>query len=224
MVIRAFGAESKMKHEFDIRQDRHTGAWMLFLETGRWLGFRLDIINSIYITLVAVFCPLLASYSNIDPAGIGLSLTTIIPLLGMLQWGVRQSTETETLLTSVERLMEYNDIPPETPSGKCVTDWPKHGVIKMKDMSFSYNGSVDVLKDINVEIADGEKIGIVGRTGAGKSSLTSTLFRLRELRTGSIIIDGEDTKQIELKSLRRGITLIPQEPIIFASTVRYGIM
>lgn len=94
----------------------------------------------------------------------------------------------------------------------------------MADMSFSYNGSVDVLKDINVEIADGEKIGIVGRTGAGKSSLTSTLFRLRELRTGSIIIDGEDTKQIELKSLRRGITLIPQEPIIFASTVRYGIM
>ena len=138
----------------------------------------------------------------------------------MVQYGVRQSTETETLLTSVERLMEYNDIPPETTSGKCVKDWPKHGVIKMRDMSFSYNGSVDVLKNINVEIADGEKIGIVGRTGAGKSSLTSTLFRLRELRTGSIVIDGEDTKEIELGSLRRGITLIPQEPIIFASIVR----
>lgn len=102
-----------MQDEFDVHQDRHTGAWMLFIETGCGLGFRLDIISSIYITLVAVFCPLLASYSNIDPASIGLSLTTIIPLLEMVQYGVRQSTETETLLTSVERLMEYNDIPPD---------------------------------------------------------------------------------------------------------------
>jgi ATP-binding cassette subfamily C (CFTR/MRP) protein 4 len=71
IVIRAFDAEDKIIKEFDYRQDRHTGAWMLFLETSRWLGFRLDIINSIYITLVALFCPLLATYSNIDPGGIG---------------------------------------------------------------------------------------------------------------------------------------------------------
>ena len=116
--------------------------------------------------------------------------------------------------------MEYKDIKSETKSGKRLTDWPQRGAISINNMSFSYNGKDDVLKEINLEIADGEKIGIVGRTGAGKSSLTSTLFRLRELTKGKIVIDMEDTREIELSSLRRGITLIPQEPIIFADTIR----
>ena len=139
----------------------------------------------------------------------------------MLQWGVRQSTETENLLTSVERLMEYKDIKPETSSGRKVTDWPKNGTIEMQKMCFSYDGKSDVLKEIDLKVSDGEKIGIVGRTGAGKSSLTSTLFRLREIRDGKIVIDGENTKELKLNSLRKGLTLIPQEPIIFSSTVRY---
>lgn len=139
----------------------------------------------------------------------------------MLQWGVRQSTETENLLTSVERLMEYKDIEPETSSGKKVTNWPKTGIIEMQKMCFSYDGKSDVLKKIDLKVSDGEKIGIVGRTGAGKSSLTSTLFRLREIRDGKIVIDGENTKELKLNSLRKGLTLIPQEPIIFSSTVRY---
>ena len=175
---------------------------------------------AVYITIVAVFCPLLATYSNIDPGGIGLSLTTIIPLLGMLQWGVRQSTETENLLTSVERLLEYKGIKPETSDGKTVSDWPATGEIKMEQVCFSYNGKEDVLKNINLEIKDRERIGIVGRTGAGKSSLTSTLFRLRELRSGKIEIDGIHANTIKLSCLRRGITLIPQEPIIFSNSVR----
>ena len=139
----------------------------------------------------------------------------------MLQWGVRQSTETENLLTSVERLMEYKDIEPETSRGRKVTDWPKNGTIEMQKMCFSYDGKSDVLKEIDLKVSDGEKIGIVGRTGAGKSSLTSTLFRLREIRNGKIVIDGENTKELKLNSLRKGLTLIPQEPIIFSSTVRY---
>jgi len=138
----------------------------------------------------------------------------------MLQWGVRQSTETENLLTSVERLMEYKDIEPETSRGRKVTDWPKNGTIEMQKMCFSYDGKSDVLKEIDLKVSDGEKIGIVGRTGAGKSSLTSTLFRLREIRNGKIVIDGENTKELKLNSLRKGLTLIPQEPIIFSSTVR----
>ena len=127
-------------------------------------------------------------YANIDAGSIGLSLTTIIPLLGMLQWGVRQSTETENLLTSVERLMEYKDIEPETSRGKNVALWPKTGNIDIRKMSFSYDGQNDVLKEIDLSVSDGEKIGIVGRTGAGKSSLTATLFRLREIKGGQIVI------------------------------------
>jgi ATP-binding cassette subfamily C (CFTR/MRP) protein 4 len=150
----------------------------------------------------------------------GLSLTTLIPLLGMLQWGVRQSTETETLLTSVERLMEYHDLEREPKGGKSIKNWPKTGKVKIKNMSFSYNGKTNVLDDINLTIKDGEKIGICGRTGAGKSSLTTTLFRLRELRMGSIDIDGENSKDLDLACLRRGITLIPQEPIIFSNSIR----
>lgn len=106
----------------------------------------------------------------------------------MLQWGVRQSTETENLMTSVERLMEYTRLEDEPKTGKKDKAWPKDNSVVFKSVNFSYNGVDDVLKNIDLQISPGEKIGIVGRTGAGKSSLTTALFRLRELREGNYII------------------------------------
>ena len=103
----------------------------------------------------------------------------------MLQWGVRQSTETENLMTSVERLMEYTRLEDEPKTGKKDKIWPKDNSIVFNSVNFSYNGVDDVLKNIDLQINPGEKIGIVGRTGAGKSSLTTALFRLRELREGT---------------------------------------
>lgn len=235
--IRAYEAQSDMIREFDSRQDRHSGAWSLFLETGRWLGFRLDLANSIYITLVAMMIPLLAKYSNMSASDIGLSLTTCVQLLGMLQWGIRQSTETENLMTSVERLLEYTKLDEEPKSGSDSKTWPENGDIEFKEVNFSYDGIKDVLKNINLDIKSGEKVGIVGRTGAGKSSLTSCLFRLRELRSGElavklssylfyiflgkIMIGNKNISDLNLRTLRRGITVIPQEPMLISESIRY---
>jgi len=222
VAVRAFRQHDLSINEFDKRQDRHTGAWMLFLETGRWLGFRLDLILSSYIFIIAICCPLLAKYSGMDPSDVGLTLATLVQILGMMQWGVRQSAETEALLTSVERLMNYTTLETETKKGRVAEKWPSFGEIEFKQLHFSYSGKAadDVLKNISLKIHSGEKIGIVGRTGAGKSSLTTSLFRLRELRDGQIIIDGENTAELKLKCLREGITLIPQEPTIFSDTIR----
>lgn len=157
-----------------------------------------------------------------DPSDVGLTLATLVQILGMMQWGVRQSAETEALLTSVERLMNYTTLETETKKGRVAEKWPSFGEIEFKQLHFSYSGKAadDVLKNISLKIHSGEKIGIVGRTGAGKSSLTTSLFRLRELRDGQIIIDGENTAELKLKCLREGITLIPQEPTIFSDTIR----
>jgi len=157
-----------------------------------------------------------------DPSDVGLTLATLVQILGMMQWGVRQSAETEALLTSVERLMNYTTLDTETTKGRVAEKWPSSGEIEFKQLHFSYSGKAadDVLKNISLKINSGEKIGIVGRTGAGKSSLTTSLFRLRELRHGEIVIDGENTAELKLECLREGITLIPQEPTIFSDTIR----
>lgn len=164
--------------------------------------------------------PLLAKYSNMSASDIGLSLTTCVQLLGMLQWGIRQSTETENLMTSVERLLEYTKLDEEPKNGSDSKSWPENGDIQFKEVNFSYDGIKDVLKNINLEIKSGEKIGIVGRTGAGKSSLTSCLFRLRELRSGKIMIGNKNIGELNLRTLRRGITVIPQEPMLISESIR----
>ena len=153
----------------------------------------------------------------------------------MLQWGVRQSTETENLMTSVERLMEYTRLEDESKTGKKDKAWPKDNSVVFKSVNFSYNGVDDVLKNIDLQINPGEKIGIVGRTGAGKSSLTTALFRLRELREGifyfwvkvstkvtlgAILIGDQDIRELNLETLRNGITVIPQEPTLFSVSIR----
>ena len=146
-------------------------------------------------------------------------------LTGTTQWGVRYSADLESYMTSVERILEYSLIKPEAPlesevDKKLPQDWPQTGEIEFKDVSLQYNESPQpVLKGINCLLSGGEKVGVVGRTGAGKSSIIAALFRMTEPE-GTIIIDCVDTKSIGLHDLRRVISIIPQEPVIFTGTVR----
>ncbi|CAG2104101.1 unnamed protein product [Medioppia subpectinata] len=155
----------------------------------------------------------------------GLALSSALILRGLIQWGVRQSTEVESQMTSVERIIEYSKLPQEAAltahdSHKPPPDWPQAGQIEFKDMSLCYKGSDKlVLKCLNCVINSGEKIGICGRTGAGKSSIISALFRMVEPR-GQIIIDGINTGSIGLRDLRSVISIIPQDPVVFTGTVR----
>lgn len=194
--------------------------------SNRWLALRLEIIGN----LITIFAALFAIFSRDTlSAGLaGLSISTSLNISGTLNWFVRSSAEFEATITSIERIQEYFGIDHESDwhieKTKPQINWPQHGNISFKDYSVKYRENYDnVLKDIRIEIKSGEKIGIVGRTGAGKSSLTLGLFRMLDMSTGSIIIDDIDISIIGLHDLRHKLTIIPQDPIIFSGTLKMNL-
>nr|CAD7423122.1 unnamed protein product [Timema monikensis] len=161
-------------------------------------------------------------------AGVGLALSQALILTGMVQYGVRQSTEVVSQVTSVERVLEYTNIEKEPAlesesSKKPPSNWPNRGCVKFDDLSLRYDESeAPVLTNLNFTIESMHKVGIVGRTGAGKSSLISALFRLARL-DGTIVIDSVDIQTLGLHDLRQRISIIPQEPVLFSATLRHNL-
>uniref|UniRef100_A0A1E1XAH8 Putative abc transporter n=1 Tax=Amblyomma aureolatum TaxID=187763 RepID=A0A1E1XAH8_9ACAR len=223
-TIRAFNAQRTFERMFDLKQDHHTSAWYMFLCTARWFGITLDSICFAYITVVTMSLAL-SSDGSVSGGGVGLAIANALMLTGMFQWGVRQSAEIESQMTSVERVLEYSNIEPEAdlesaPEKKPPPTWPEHGAITLDGMSLSYaKGEPPVLKDLHCHIKAMEKIGVVGRTGAGKSSIISALFRMTE-PDGAILIDGIDIRFIGLHDLRSKISIIPQDPVLFTGPIR----
>uniref|UniRef100_A0A8C3IQC0 ATP binding cassette subfamily C member 4 (PEL blood group) n=1 Tax=Chrysemys picta bellii TaxID=8478 RepID=A0A8C3IQC0_CHRPI len=220
-TIRAFKAEQRFQELFDAHQDLHSEAWFLFLTTSRWFAVRLDAICAIFVIVVAFGSLFLAN--TLDAGQVGLALSYAITLMGMFQWGVRQSAEVENLMISVERVMEYTELEKEAPwesNKRPPAEWPSQGVIAFENVNFTY--SLDgplALRHLSVLIKSKEKVGIVGRTGAGKSSLIAALFRLAEPK-GRIWIDKYLTSELGLHDLRKKISIIPQEPVLFTGTMR----
>ncbi|XP_066581201.1 probable multidrug resistance-associated protein lethal(2)03659 [Prorops nasuta] len=227
-TIRAFGAGEILVKEFDRHQDLHSSAWYIFIASSRAFGFWLDIFCLVYITLVTLS---FLVFGGDDAAGsmqggnVGLAITQSIGLTGMFQWGMRQSAELENQMTSVERILEYSKVQSEPPleskpDKKPSGEWPKEGKIEFTGVSMRYAPlEPPVLKSLNFTIKPKEKIGIVGRTGAGKSSLIQALFRLADVE-GPIKIDGVDASEIGLHDLRSKISIIPQEPFLFSGSLR----
>nr|XP_039260708.1 multidrug resistance-associated protein 4-like isoform X2 [Styela clava] len=228
LTVRAFGVQNQFENKFHECQDLHSASWFLFLVGSRWFGLRLDLITATFVSTVAFFSVISASLLNLNPGEIGLILTYTASLVSQFQWGVRQSAEVENLMTSVERVQQYYRIPPEAadenPDNKPPKSWPPYAAIDFKSVSFSYyKDGPDVLQNIDLEIRAKEKIGVVGRTGAGKSSLISALFRLSELTSGEIFIDGIPITPLGLQDLRSVLSIIPQDPILFTGTMRRNI-
>lgn len=215
-----------MIKEFDNHQDLHSSAFYLFLGTSRAFGFWLDFVCVIYIAVVTLSFFLFAD----NGGNVGLAITQALSMTGMVQWGMRQSAELENTMTSVERIIEYNTVDPEgelqAPADrKPPKSWPHNGRIYFNNVSLRYfpDMSADrVLKKLELEIHPKEKVGIVGRTGAGKSSMINALFRL-SYNEGSIIIDDFDTNDMGLHDLRSKISIIPQEPVLFSGTMRFNL-
>nr|XP_012230327.1 PREDICTED: probable multidrug resistance-associated protein lethal(2)03659 isoform X1 [Linepithema humile]XP_012230329.1 PREDICTED: probable multidrug resistance-associated protein lethal(2)03659 isoform X1 [Linepithema humile]XP_012230330.1 PREDICTED: probable multidrug resistance-associated protein lethal(2)03659 isoform X1 [Linepithema humile] len=226
-TIRAFDAGDILTKEFDRHQDLHSSAWYIFIASSRAFGLWLDVFCVVYIVLVTLSFLIMDNYGrgSMDGGYVGLAITQSIGLTGMFQWGMRQSAELENQMTSVERILEYSKVDSEppldsTPEKKPKAEWPAEGKVEFKGVYLRYAPlEPPVLKNLNFIIYPREKIGIVGRTGAGKSSLIQALFRLADVE-GSIEIDDVNTSEIGLHDLRSKISIIPQEPFLFSGTLR----
>lgn len=208
-------------------QDLNSSAYYLFISTACAYGFWLDVCCVAYISTVTV--SLLAAPSDgINGAIIGLAITQAMSMIGEVQWGMLQSAELENTMTAVERVIEYEKADPEYDAGTAAPpkDWPTNGAIHFANVSISYfpDPKADqLLKNIEFVIKPCERVGIVGRSGAGKSSLINALFRLCYNSGGHIYIDQLDTQSMALQDLRTKISIIPQEPVLFAGTLRYNL-
>ncbi|XP_043334224.1 ATP-binding cassette sub-family C member 4-like [Cervus canadensis] len=220
-TIRAYKAEQKFQKLFDAHQDLHSEAWFLLLTTSRWLTVYLDVICAIFVTVVAFGALILVE--SLDAGHVGLVLSLTITLTSMFQWCVRQSVEVENMMISVERVIEYTDLEKEAPwelEYRPPPSWPKKGLISFNYVNFRHKSDGRlVLKNMYPDFHPREKYGIVGRTGAGKSSLIAALFRLSEPE-GDIFIDGILTTSIGLHDLRKKMSVALQEPVLFTGTMR----
>ncbi|XP_045760841.1 ATP-binding cassette sub-family C member 4-like [Maniola jurtina] len=226
-TIRSAGAQQRLVDEFDNHQDLHTAAWNCYLGGGSTFGFYLDTLCTVYLTVI-IFVFLYVDFGDVIPVGsVGLAVTQSNMLTAMLQHGARMLVEFLAQLTSVERVLEYTRIETEANlyDGQLALPptWPSQGRIIFQGVNLKYAlDETPVLKNLNITVDSGWKVGIVGRTGAGKSSLISAIFRFAFIE-GKIMIDGIDTSLLAKQTLRSKISIIPQEPVLFSATIRYNL-
>ncbi|MCJ1386173.1 hypothetical protein MMC17_009299 [Xylographa soralifera] len=220
--IRAYGLQDHFVNGIYRSIDQMNSAYYLTFSNQRWLSVRLDAIGNLLVFTTGIL--VVTSRFNIPPSISGLVLAYILSIVQMIQFTVRQLAEVENAMVSTERLHHYGtelDEEPPLHLRKIPESWPHKGEIVFNDVHMRYrNGLPLVLQGLNMAVKGGERIGIVGRTGAGKSSIMSTLFRLVELSGGSISIDGINIAQVGLKDLRTRLAIIPQDPTLFRGTIR----
>ena len=220
--IRAYGLQDRFIKDLRESIDEMNGAYYLTFANQRWLSIRVDLIGNLLVFTVAIL--VVTSRFSIDPSIGGLVLSYILSIVGLMQFSVRQLAEVENAMNAVERLHHYGtEIEEEAPSHTVEVrkSWPEQGQIIFQDVEMRYRPDLPlVLQGLTMHVAGGERIGIVGRTGAGKSSIMSTLFRLVEISGGSITIDGLNISTIGLQDLRSRLSIIPQDPTLFRGTVR----
>ncbi|KXS16473.1 P-loop containing nucleoside triphosphate hydrolase protein [Gonapodya prolifera JEL478] len=225
-TIRAYRDEARFIAENTLRIDTNQKANYPSNASNRWLAMRLELVGSFIILASSLFSVVtIVTVGGLAASIVGLAVTYALNITQTLNWMVRQSCEIETNIVSVERVKEYSELPLEAPyeisENKPDDTWPSRGVIELNHYATRYRAGLDlVLSEINFCIAPAQKIGLVGRTGSGKSSLALALFRVIEPAAGRILIDGVDISQIGLFDLRSRLTVIPQDPVLFQGTVR----
>ncbi|CAL2049862.1 unnamed protein product [Caenorhabditis brenneri] len=226
VTIRAFRKENEMIEKFCALHDVYMSAYNMSILSARFFGICIDFLVSAFVSVVSLV--LVVEYEALTVGEVGLCLVCAVQLSGFFSWIMRQSAELENGMVSVERILEYTELESEEdmrrPHDKYLDEhlensWPSRGQIEFEDVRVKY-GDNYVLNNLNFVILQGQKIGVVGRTGAGKSTLIKVLFGLKEYCSGLVKIDDIDLDSISLRFRRKGMSIIPQEPIIFSGTVR----
>lgn len=223
--IRAYGKTDSFISQSDTLIDRNQSCSYPNLIANRWLSLRLELFGNLITAAAAMFS--IYSKGVIGASVAGLTVSFSLNITQTLSWLIRMISDLETNIVSVERIVEYANNKREdlwVKEARPSDDWPKQGAISFQDYSARYRENTDlVLTKISINIKPGEKVGIVGRTGSGKSSLSLSLFRILEASSGKILIDGEDVAQYGLHDLRSRLTIIPQDPVLFSGTLRFNL-
>ena len=218
--IHTLQLESMLINKFYSYQQAHYHVWTTDQMLARWFGLRIDLIISFY-TLLTQSVYIIMS-DSVDPRSVAFSVALLLSISGLVQFCIRTSAQIETFMVATERILAYTKLPEEPPlnlKGKRFQIFS--GDIVFRDVTLRYSSHLPkVLKELNINIKAGQKVGIVGRTGAGKSSLQAALFRLVELSGGSILVDGTDISTVGLHELRSQISIIPQDPVLFSGPLR----
>ncbi|XP_056198345.1 ATP-binding cassette sub-family C member 3 isoform X1 [Falco biarmicus] len=225
-VIRAYRRVKSFVDISDVKMDENQKSYYPGIVSNRWLGIRVEFVGNCIVLFAALFAVI--GKNSLNAGLVGLSVSYALQVTLSLNWMVRMTSELETNIVAVERIKEYSETETEAPwiiEGKRPPeDWPSKGELEFVNYSVRYRKGLDlVLKGLNLQVHGGEKIGIVGRTGAGKSSMTLCLFRILEAVKGEIKIDGVKISEIGLHDLRSRLTIIPQDPVLFSGTLRMNL-
>ncbi|XP_072760187.1 multidrug resistance-associated protein 1 isoform X6 [Anoplolepis gracilipes] len=225
-IIRAYGVQEQFIHESENRVDSNQVCYYPSIIANRWLAVRLEMVGNLIIFFAALFAVL--SRDTMSSGLVGLSVSYALQITQTLNWLVRMTSDVETNIVAVERIKEYGDTTQEAPWKNTEytppKEWPMHGRVDFKNFKVRYREGLDlVLNGLTFSVLGGEKIGIVGRTGAGKSSMTLALFRIIEAAHGKILIDDIDISKMGLHDLRARLTIIPQDPVLFSGTLRMNL-
>ncbi|KAL3425743.1 ABC transporter [Phlyctema vagabunda] len=222
-TIRAYGDERRFIRDNMLRVNTHSRPFIYLWGANRWLAFRIDIIGDFVAFFAGAFVVL--SIGKIDAGSAGLSLSYAIGFTENVLWLVRLYAMNEQNMNSVERIKEYLDVEQEAEAvieeTRPAANWPSQGSVEFINYTTRYREDLEpVLRNVTFKINPLEKVGIVGRTGAGKSSLALALFRGLEAEEGKVLIDDVDVGLIGLQDLRESITIVPQDPTLFTGTIR----
>lgn len=223
-TIKAYNAQERFKKKNSTFIDNMNEAYYLTIANQRWLAIHLDMIAMIFALVICFLC--IFRVFNIGAAATGLLLSYVLQIAGQLSMLVKTYTQVENEMNAVERICEYafhleQEAPYTFENSDLPATWPEKGGISFVNASLAYRpGLPNVLNSLNMDIKPLEKIGICGRTGAGKSSIMTALYRLSELNEGKIEIDGVDISKIGLRDLRSKLSIIPQDPVLFRGSIR----
>uniref|UniRef100_A0A8C2WI91 ATP-binding cassette, sub-family C (CFTR/MRP), member 10 n=1 Tax=Cyclopterus lumpus TaxID=8103 RepID=A0A8C2WI91_CYCLU len=222
-TIRASGHAARFQEELARRLEQNQRCLFLSNAAMQWLSIRLQLIGVAVVTGLGALAVVQHRYGAVDPGLVGLSLSYALSITDLLSGLIFSFTQTEMQLVSVERTEEYATVLPTEPqnhSAQLPPAWPERGGLEFRDVVLAYRGGLpNALDGVSLAVRPGEKVGVVGRTGSGKSTLFLALFRMVELNQGQILLDGLDVSTVGLAQLRSRLAIIPQDPFLFSGTV-----